>query len=261
MGGAASKKKNTTKITSLSLLEDDNKILFSALRKLSPLFVTDEYLSKSLTNEIMDKKHINLQAQFAGVKEWVKKHGRDGGDCIGTYLNLTVEEIDHLIQYVEMFFDNNQEILPEDANKPKSASADRRNCPLMHPHRADLILATDVIRSSEEKDISPSAETVNIRFSENQSSPSCDDHSHRFSDRQSARRLSSADSKSSMGDSVSFQFFDCSDCFSDGPSGRYSNGQSHRLLERSSSHIGVDVEEEENEDEEGEDEENAGRVE
>ena len=76
--------------------EIDVDIVFSALSKLVCVFEIKESLMTSLTDEIVDPKHVNYEAQFVAVENWIQKHG---GSMEKT---LTPEEINYLIKYVEL---------------------------------------------------------------------------------------------------------------------------------------------------------------
>ena len=69
-------------------------VLYSALQKLSFAFEVKESLTTSLTEEILHPVHKTFDDKLFGVEEWLRKF---------TDVDLTHEEIYHLIKYVEVF--------------------------------------------------------------------------------------------------------------------------------------------------------------
>ena len=230
MGGGASWGSKNSGTASSSFMDHNARILISALRKLAPLFEADNELSTNLTGEIMDRKHVDFPAQFAAVKVWLRNHNQ----VEGAESEVTAEEIDYLIQYVELYFDDNQEVPIINDNSKRE---DTNICPLMYPHRADLAFLPRGILSEEAKSISPATNSVNIRFPESQSHRSSEDPSRRFSDRQTKLRFSSSDTKSerlSSANSESIHFFDCQ---SDSSEEEYSNHHTDTELPRFHGHL------------------------
>lgn len=165
-------------------------VLFSALLKLSCVFEVEESLITSLTDEIIAPEHTTFNDQFVAVQEWIKNH------CAGAIVELTAEEIDFLIQYVELYFDENFE--NPDTLLTGTKSPGGRRCPLMCPYRSDLPALTAEIRRQEAKRASlcwhfPEDNTVNLRFSESHNFSYSGSHSlsdtepSRFSNPQSRR--------------------------------------------------------------------------
>ena len=154
--------------------EIDVNTVFSALLKLACIFDLKDSLTTSLTNEIVDPKHANIDAQFVAVEEWINKHGA------GMNVKLTADEMDYLIQYVELYRPIPVEAEAEDhaLSIPRSMSyaesevteTSRRSRPLVCPFRCELAGLTGDIRTQEAKRIHPSwhspvENTVSMRFS------------------------------------------------------------------------------------------------
>ena len=154
--------------------EVDVDILYSALLKLTAIFEINESLMTGLTDEIVDPKHANFKEQFMAVEEWIMKHG-DGYD-----IDMTGEEIDHLIQYVHLY-----QPLPEEDEgcdeavgisgsgsyaESETTETSRGDCPLVCPPRHELAALTGDIRTQEAKKLNPFwhtplDDTCNLRFS------------------------------------------------------------------------------------------------
>ena len=160
--------------TSSTSSEINVHILYSALIKLACIFDMKDSLTTSLTDDIMDPKHANFDAQFVAVEAWIKKHGS------GLSVKLTADEMDYLIQYVELYRPIPVEAEAEDhaLSIPRSMSyaesevteTSRRSRPLVCPFRCELAGLTGDIRTQEAKRIHPSwhspvENTVSMRFS------------------------------------------------------------------------------------------------
>lgn len=133
--------------------------LFSALFKLSPVFDVNECLTQSLCNGIMSSKHTCFDDQFVAVEKWVQKYGGDA---------LTMQEIYHLIKYVELYKLNRGRVgktfsnisafsdatVEDDGFVPSSAMESEKVEPeslasLMCPFRSDFASWTAEIRAAE----------------------------------------------------------------------------------------------------------------
>ena len=75
-------------------------VLYSALQKLSFAFELKESLTRSLTDVILDPAHKTFDDKLYGVEEWLRKF---------TVVELTHEEMYHLIKYVEVLKSCSQE--------------------------------------------------------------------------------------------------------------------------------------------------------
>lgn len=172
MGGLVSRRRTTTipvmcvqqkpavphvHVSSYSYGDHINvEIVYGALFKLSCLFEIDESLTRSLSDEILDLKHVDFNEQFVAVEAWIQKH------CADSKSRLTSQEIDYLIQYVELYRPteksqaNTTEKCSLYALYTESEMTDSEpRSPLICPYRHEIPSLTGDIRSREAKKLNP----------------------------------------------------------------------------------------------------------
>ena len=130
---------NSTTQSDISSEDQINvKILFSALHKISGVFEIKE----SLRTSLIDPNHTSFNQQFVAVEKWIKKY------CD---VNVTAEEINYLIKYVELYQPLPNSASPlgkEQALSPKENASDNE-CRLMCPYRHEMASFTGQIRNKE----------------------------------------------------------------------------------------------------------------